>query len=274
MVKKYFYTTLLLVVVSALYTRGQNHRLTAGFGYSLHGYHAMNMNKFVNSFNTYYQVGMKKPFDNYQDYQFQGVQFNIGYRYLQFNKTSFSYYMGYSFSHSEQGNSVKIHNNTGYDLETAFSCHDFSLEAGVQIKSRFYMHGLVGLGIRDIQAKMWKVYQDGSRSMGYEYDINGWYQTNSFSWQFGGTLGFRIWHFMIPIKVWYEVPFTADNMLSLTDFDVNRYRNSELPNDYNQWLNSNVVKDENNRIPENDFMGLRIQAGIEFMIPFKKGTRL
>lgn len=248
----------------------QKHNFTVGFGYSYNGFNPQNMNKFFNSFNQYYTVGMKKPFDTLSSSSFQGYQFNIGWRYFDREKSSFSSYIGYAFGYSTNANSVKIHNNTGYDLESAFSCHDFMFEGGYQIQSRVFIHGLLGIGIRDIQAKMWKVYQDGSRSMGYEYDINGWYQTNSFSIQLGGSLGVRIWHFFIPFKIWYEVPFFSDNALSLTDFDVNRYRDNQLPNDYTQWLNSNVTIDENNRIPENDFMGLRIQTGIEFSIPFKK----
>jgi hypothetical protein len=260
----------LILWLTPAMVKAQKHGITVGAGYSLNTFQTENMNKLVNSFNDYYQVGLKKPFAGYDLGSMQGFNINIGYRYMKRETSGFSAYGGYMFGYSHNFNSVKIWNNTGYDMEMAFKCHDFLFEGGYQIKGKVFMHGFVGIGIRDIQVQMWKVYQDGSRSMGYEYDINGWYKTNSFSAQFGASLGFRVWHFFFPLRVGYEVPFFKDNTLQLTDFDVNRFRSHNLPNDYSLWLVSNISNDDNNRIPENDFMGLRIHFGVEFMIPLFK----
>ena len=75
----------MLVLMGAYTSLGlyaQSHGLTLGAGYSLNTFQTENMNKLVNSFNNYYQVGLKKPFSVYDLASMQGFNINVGYRYM------------------------------------------------------------------------------------------------------------------------------------------------------------------------------------------------
>lgn len=246
-----------------------SHGPILGIGYGFNGFTPDSLNLFVQSYNTYYEVGMKDPLPEYNFSNMHGINVSVGYRYMKRKKSSFSGLILYQYGYSSNTKRSKIWSNLGNELNLAFNTHEILLEGGYQIKGFFYMHALFGGIIRDVGIKSYTVYPDGSRSIGKEYDINGYYSGTSTTIQVGGSLGFRVWHFFFPIRVHYGFPLTDG--VPLVDYNADRFRQHEFPKDYVVFVSDvNGTQFETNNIPIESFSGLRLQFGVEFMLPFFK----
>lgn len=248
------------------------HGPTVGFGYGINGINTEHLNQFVNSWNTYYQVGMKQPLSEYSLATLNGFTFSVGYRYMKRHRSGFSAAFNYTYGYNSNTKRTVIWSNLGNDFNLEMYNHDFNFEGGYQIKGIVFLHALLGFSLRHVNMEAYTVYADGSRSMSTEYDINGFYQTDPNTVELGASIGARVWHFFIPFRISYGIPFNS-NMLSLYDYNSNDWRAAEFPSDWGAWVsNTSGIPDDNNRIPENDFAGLRFHLGVEFMLPLFKNA--
>ncbi|WP_461485787.1 hypothetical protein, partial [Pedobacter sp.] len=159
---------------------------------------------------------------------------------------------------------------SGYDFNYRAKNHDFIFELGYNIGGVLSINGVFGMGIRGNAMEVWKVYANGDRSFGYENDITGHYKTNSFTMDYGGSVGLKLWKFYVPIRVTYGSALFNKGESVLMDYSTNRYRINEFPHDFKQWIGSNTTYDETNSIGQNEFVGMKISVGLEFMIPLGK----
>jgi len=250
-----------------------SHGPFVGAGYAFNGFHTDNLNNFVRTFNDYYSVGMQQAFTEYDLSTMNGFYVSMGWRLMKRHRSGFSGAVAYNYGYNSNTKRSVIWTGSGYDLNLEFYNHDFLFEGGYQVKGLFFIHALLGFSFRHTDMEVWSVYPDGSRSMGYEYDINGFYQTEAINIELGGSLGFRCWHFFFPIRISYGLPFLPVG--ELIDFDANRWRSEYFPSDYNAWVNDPAGGNEQDyRVPDADFSGLRIQFGVEFMLPLFKNAGL
>lgn len=185
-------------------------------------------------------------------------------------KKGFNLAMIYMYSKNGYDNHSTLAQKSGYELNYKAKNHDFIFEMGYNIGGLVVINGIFGMGIRTNSIDMWKVYANGDKSFGYENDITGHYKAPSFTTDLGGSIGLKLWKFYIPLRVTYGTALFSSSESVLTDFDTNRYRSSEFPNDFKQWINSNTTYDENNKIGQKEFVGMKISVGLEFMIPLGK----
>lgn len=261
----------LLFCLLPLQTDAQySHGPVVGLGYSINGFHADGLNNFVTTYNDYYQVGMQQALNEYGFTTMNGFNFSLGWRFMKRHKSGFSGDVLYTYGYNSNTKHTVLWNNTGNDFNVEFYSHDILFEAGYQIKGLFFIHGTFGFMFRHTNMEVWQIYQDGSRSMGSEYVFPGFYQADPISIELGGSFGFRAWHFFFPIRITYGLPFIGSD-LTLYDYNSNSLFPADFPRDFQVWLNSYGVINESNTIKEDDFMGLRLSFGVEFMIPaFKK----
>lgn len=263
--KKIYYTFLLQLCCIGTYAQ---HHLVLGLSGTQHQIKTGELNNFVSTFNDYYQANGFKPLSDFKA-NMQGIGFSAGYRLTAPN--SFSLAMLYMFSKNAQDNHTTLALKSGYELNYRAKNHDFIFELGYNIGGLVILNGVFGIGMRSNTMQVWKVYANGDKSLGYENDINGHYQTPSFTMDYGGSIGLKLWRFYIPVRVTYGSTMFGKNSESiLTDFDTNRYRSNEFPKDYKLWLSSNTSYDETNSIGQNEFVGMKISVGVEFMIPLGK----
>lgn len=239
-------------------------------GYGFNGFHTGTLNNFIQSYNTYYTIGLKEALPEYSFSNMHGFNLGMGYRYMSREKSGFVGSFMYQYGYAGNKKRSRIWNNSGSEMHLQFHTHNILFEAGYQVKGIFFMQGILGFMIRDVNLPFRTVYPDGSVSMGNEYDINGFYKVSTNSLLLGGSLGFRYWHFFFPVRIYYGIPLFTDR-LPLIDYDAFRFRQNEFPNDFNVFVNDvSGTQFETNIVPQEDFMGLGLQFGIEFMIPIIK----
>lgn len=242
---------------------------TVSMGYGFEKFNTDNINHFINTYNEFYSLGIKsplKPFD-----LMHAFHFNAGFRYMPRQKSSFSWGFWYQYSYAGDKTQSKLWNNAGNRFLLEFHSHDIMAEAGYNIKGKAFIHFLTGMLFRKIQLWSHTVYPDGSLSLANEYDINGYYQNSTNGFYVGGSVGARVWHFFFPLRIFYTFPGFTDQLPTI-DYDLtNRFRQNEFPRDYQVFVNDiSGTQFETNIIPQEDFLGLRVQLGVEFMIPVFK----
>lgn len=243
------------------------HHLIVGVNGTQHDIKTAKLNNFVSTFNSYYQANGFVPLTDFSS-KMRGLGFSTGYRLM--GKEGFNLGMIYMFSKNGQDNSTTLATKSGYDFNYRAKNHDFIFELGYNIGGLFTINGVFGMGIRGNAMEVWKVYANGDRSFGYENDITGHYKTNSFTMDYGGSVGLKLWKFYVPIRVTYGSALFNKGESVLMDYSTNRYRSNEFPHDFKQWINSNTTYDETNSIGQNEFVGMKISVGLEFMIPLGK----
>lgn len=262
--KKINLICLLTLITSASYSQ---HRFILGIGKSQNTIKTGELNSFASTFNEYHQGNGFIPLSDFKP-KMQPLNFSGGYRYMKNN--GFSLGMIYMYSKDQQDNSTTLISKTGYDFHYSAKNHDFMFEIGYNIGGVITINGLGSLGIRNNTMQIWKVYANGNRSFGYENDLPGHYQTLTTHLDVGGSVGLKLWHFYIPLRVTYGMPIFSDGSSGFIDYDTQRFRSNELPKDYIKWATKPMEYDSKNIISQNEFTGMRIHLGIEFMIPLGK----
>jgi hypothetical protein len=241
-----------------------------GFGYGFNGFNTEGLNTFVRTHNNYLPSAVKQPFNDYGFSSMRGFYGAAGMRFMRRDKGGGVWGVFYQWGSARHRNSSHFTNGRGRELDLRFSTHDVMVEGGFQIKGIAFLEALVGMMIRKVGLYSHILYADGSRSLGTEYDLNGYYHVTEAAPYVGGAIGFRIWHFFFPLRIMYSFSVFGHEA-SLTDFDVMRFRQTEFPRDVGVFIQDVMgEKFETNRVPQSDFNGLRVQFGVEFMMPLFK----
>lgn len=155
--------------------------------------------------------------------------------------------------------------------------NDFVFDVGYAGKNIILTASMAAM-LRALNVEYATIYQDGSRSLSNEYDLNGFYELYASNVMLGGSLAFRFGRVLIPIHVLFPTQIVPDlDDVKLLDYSVSRYRANEFPVDYPAWVTNKIptteaerlAKDANS-IPETALQGMRIIVGVEFLIGKKK----
>jgi hypothetical protein len=267
--KKYFLWAWLLLIPAIVSDAQISHGPTIHFGYQGSGIKPAEMNRFVSTFNQHYEGVIPKPLKAYSVFPSHGFNAGIGYRFFKRESGGVTGYVGYSYAQTRNRNTATFKNRLGYDFGMKFRDHFFYLEAGAGIRGRFFVNGCLDFLFRKTTIRSSTVYQDGTKSIGSEYDINGMYTGTTNAFAPGISLGGRVWHFFIVSRLLYTVPLIKSS-LYLTDYSVLRMRSHDFPQDFEGFLVDVTGENQENGIKSDGFNGLLFQLNIEFMIPIKK----
>jgi hypothetical protein len=256
---------LITYCICCFYFANAQHKIIVGGGTALNSFKTTELNSFIHSFNAYFDAPNFVPFDEFNS-KMQSISGKIGYRYFPYSGLTFG--MHYAFGKGQNSNHSTLAVKSGYELLHKVKRNDFGFEVG-RNQRFFNLSGLMGINSATHAIQIWKVYANGDKSMGYEDDLNGNYVVDAYNLDIGGSLGLKLWHFYVPIQVTYGLPFfTKGNVF--VDHDTYRFRSNELPNNYGKWRQDYDKYDETNSIGNKDLVGLRVQVGLEFMIPLGK----
>lgn len=247
----------------------QNSGLVILGGYQASGTKTADLNRFVSSFNAYYHGVIPSPLSEYKMVQSHGYNVGGGYRYLNRERTTFSFFGGYAFASAFNRNSATFANGIGMDFAHKMRDHQIFLETGVGIKGVVFINACLDFMFRKTSLRSATVYQDGTKSIGGEYDINGMYTGTTNAFAPGISVGGRVWNFFLTGRVLYTLPFLK-TPLYLTDYSAWRYRSHNFPQDFGEFIADVDGSNQENGINANNYNGLLIQLNLEFMIPFGK----
>ena len=241
------------------------HKIIFGAVAGMNTFKTKELNSFIHSFNDYFEAPNFVPFKDFKG-NMHSISGKVGYRYMPSEGLSFGIH--YAFGKGKNSNHSTLAVKSGYELLHQIKRNDFWFEIG-RSQRFFNLSGVLGINRASNTIQIWKVYANGDKSMGYEDDLNGNYMLDAYSLDIGGSLGINVWRFHVPIQVTYGLPFfTKGNVF--VDHDTYRFRSNELPKDYGKWRQDYDKYDETNSIGNKELVGLRLQVGLEFMIPFGK----
>lgn len=131
-----------------------------------------------------------------------------------------------------------------------------------------FVGGVVDVVLRGERLRVRTVYADGSESLGTDMLLNGVYHgttsANEVGLVAGIALGDRV---VIPVR-WYLARFVpAEDAFSdpLNDEDVYEH-NSAFPRDFGRFTRDRLGLDFDNALGGNDFLGRRLQVGVEIRL--------
>lgn len=260
--KKLYHFLLLICITTSSYAQ---HHFILGVGKSRNNIKTDELNSFTSTFNDYHKGNGFVPLNNFKA-TMEPLNFSGGYRYMKDN--GFSLGMIYMYSKKTQQNQTTLMSKTGYEFNYKGYSNDFIFELGYSIGGIITINALGSLGISNNHMQIWKVYANGDKSLGAENDLPGHYKAVTTHADLGGSIGLKLWKFYFPLRVTYGMPVFSKGELGMTDFDrTHRYRNNEMPKDYKQWATNAMDYDPDNFISGDQFTGIRIHLGVEFMIP-------
>lgn len=246
-----------------------NHGPTLHVGYQASGINPGDLNTFAETFNAHYAGVIPVPLKSYSALPAHGFNAGVGYRLFNRERTGFSAYLGYAYAQAMHKNRAVFQNNLGYEFGLKLRDHYVHFEAGAGIKGRVFINACASFILRKTTMRSQTVYQDGTKSVGNEYDINGIYTGTTNAIAPGISVGGRIWHFFITGRALYSLPLFK-SPLYLTDYSVLRYRSHDFPKDYGVFNTDVTGMDQENGLSANGFNGVVLQINLEFMIPIKK----
>lgn len=220
------------------------------------------LDTFVNSWNTYYSFNMKKDYSTWKKtYLSKGFEGSIEY----YKTSMFSLHMfgSMGMNWGKQVNESVLWNNFTHKLSIHY--RDVPVLGGIGAKlGPVFIDYSIGANFRNAALHSTVTYPDGSTSMGYEMDILGYYESSIPKYLHGVNLSLRILRLQLTARALFPLKnkMVADNLM--VDYDVNRFRQSEFPVDFNIFVNEVMTVNEENMLKATNLHGSIIQfsAGI------------
>jgi hypothetical protein len=234
------------------------------------GFQTEGLNTFKKSYNDYYALGMKNPFDMYGNLPQTGFQYGVDIVFMKEKENGFFFRSGLLFSNSKSVSSCTIWNNYRNDIVLKF--HDWQVPAdiGYSIKGIVAFYLAMDISMRKTRLEYWQYYPDGSKSVGNEFDMNGVYTATVPVFNYGGGMVLRYKRFTIPVR--YTLGRTIFNVekVPLTDYDANQFRSNSFPLDYSKYQSDILGEDQDNAIFKDEMGGGTFTIGINYLIPITK----
>ncbi|MCB0637955.1 MAG: hypothetical protein KDC54_15105 [Lewinella sp.] len=237
-------------------------------GYEYSEFTGSDFNDFVRNYNAYYGGNMKSPMDTLALTASSHPEMGIGVRYYSGENFGFSTSLILNYGQRKFGTESTFAN----DIVTAadFRVRDWTaqIDLGIHIKKVLFLHGHLAGRFRRSVLDLGYYYQDGSYSLGNEYDILGVYQANTTTLDVGGGLGLKLGPVFIPVSISFPTnAFSDDGLLTLMDFDKRQIRWNDLPRDFETWVNDPASLDlDEGFVRAQSFRTWRINIGIELLI--------
>ncbi|MEM6262927.1 MAG: hypothetical protein AAGI38_10500 [Bacteroidota bacterium] len=226
------------------------------------------INDFFQSYNAYYGSNLETPFSIMRAADFTHNNVGMGIRMGTGRNFGFASGLGMTYGRIRNQN-VSVFRN-GIGTETELTTRDWTLtfDMGVRIKSILFLQVHMAGRFRKNILEMGYRYQDGSYSLGDEYDILGIYEAPTTTLDLGASAALRIWKLYIPISISWPTNFASDeNLLTVTDFEKRQIRWTDLPRDFETWADDPANLDlDNGFVRANSFRSPRVTIGVELII--------
>lgn len=226
------------------------------------------INDFYRNYNAYYAGVIPQPFDTLNPTVFSHPNLGASVRFASGDPVGFYTGLSMVYGRTSFDQQAKFQNNL--ITNTGFNVADWNLQidAGLIFFRVLTLEGLVAARSRKTFMEIGYTYQDGSYSVGNEYDILGVYQASTTTLDWGLAAGLRLGRLYIPVSISFPTNMLSDDgLLTLTDFDETQVRWSDLPRDYQTWANDPVNMDlETGFVRAQSFQSMRINVGVEFAI--------
>lgn len=251
-------------------------QLTLGFGYEIDGFDAeTGLNNFARTYNDYMENILEEPLRQMGAFSMKGLYGSMGYR---MTSPGFTLAANVAYGESHYTNTAQLTLGLGQEHDLRFSDVNFLFSGGPVFAKTIFLEGLINIGLRNSTLEVATLYPDGSRSLSYEYDINGVYTGFTPCYELGGSLGVRLGRILVSARITRAFPFLEGdpelaNISTLQDADTNRFRSNDFPRDFGKWVDAVNYYDETNAVFANELRGTRIAVSVEFFLgkPFKKG---
>ncbi len=223
------------------------------------------LDTFSASWNRYYKVNMK------QDYAMWNSTtttpgFEVAFDFYNPSKVSFHMLFSVGAYWGKQVNKSILWNNYVHELDLRFNDVPVMFGMGPQIKGFLFIDYLFGAQFRTTSLKSTVTYPDGSRSMCYEMDILGFYESTAPTFAHGVAVSVKIWRLMVSARWTFPIKTALNSETHLMDFDVNRYRQSEFPVNFETFSNNTLVYDEANMLNETPLHKSILNLSLKFVI--------
>lgn len=249
----------------------QSLKFSLGYGGSMDKANFEPFNSFFTSFNTAAGANLKSPFalipaSSIVTHGVRGGLFlddsKFHTRFFLQTRSNKSLTRGMTFASGLKNECIIEYKN-----------NDFVFDVGYAGKNILLTGTMVGQ-FRVLNVEYATIYQDGSRSLSYEYDLNGYYNLNASNILLGGTVAFRFGRVLIPVQILFPTQIVPDlSEVTLLDYDVSRWRSSDFPKDYAAWSANKIptteaerLAKEANSINETDMLGMRVLVGVEVLL--------
>lgn len=226
------------------------------------------LNDFYRSYNEYYSSVLPAPFDTISHTEFSHPNVGAGIRYFTGEKVGFTsgLFMTYGRSRFSQQSVFRSNLTT----ETKFETRDWTLQydLGIHIRRFLLIQGHLGGTFRKTVLDLGYIYQDGSYSIGNEYDILGVYIARTNTLDMGASVTLKLGRVLIPVSMTWPTPWISDdNLLTLVDFDKRQIRWKDLPRDFETWADDPPNIDlDNGFVRARSLRFTRFTVGLELML--------
>ncbi|MBR9921598.1 MAG: hypothetical protein GYB31_12235 [Bacteroidetes bacterium] len=225
------------------------------------------LNDFFNSYNAYYAGVIPQEFDTLSPHEFSHPAFGAGLRFLMGEgNIGFSSGLLGTYGYAKRTRNAVFQNDIETELAMRVRDLNIQFEVGMYFFQRVFIHGHITGRFRKTVADLGYYYQDGSYSLGDEYDILGVYSGLTTTVDLGGSVGLKLGPVYIPVSVSFPTQFASDDgLLTLIDYDVRQIRWTDLPRDYGQWVDDPVNMDPfNDFVRMNSLQSFRINIAVEY----------
>ena len=230
------------------------------------------LNDFFTSYNDYYQSNLTSSFDSLRAGDFGHFNYGGALR-AQIGDEKIAFCSGFLFTYG-QANAIRsaAHLN-GIKAQTDFKVNDYMGQFDIGFK--LYIIQLsthMAARYRKTQMAFGYYYQDGSYSIGNEYDILGVYLAETITLDVGFSIGLKYKRWYVPLSWSYATDaFSDDGLLTLVDSEKRQIRWRDVPRDFEQWAtdptNMNL---ETGFVRSKSLRSNRITLGIEYSLMYDR----
>lgn len=226
------------------------------------------LNDFFQSYNAYYGVNMKQPFDTVATSGLSHAGWGMGMRFLSGDNAGFATGIFLTYGSKSIRNESIFANNLLTRTDFRVKDYNCQVDVGFHLKRFLLIQGHLSARVRESLFDLGYVYQDGSFSRGNEYDILGVYHGSTITLDVGASAGLKLGPVFIPVGISFPTNMVPDDGLStMLDYDITRIRWNDLPRNYQMWADDPVNFDPfEDAVRTQSFRSVRINIGVEIWL--------
>lgn len=236
--------------------------------YSFSRFDTGDMNGFVNSFNAFWGDDLSAPYQEFTGTEFSHPSFGAGFRFISTGKVGFSGGTGFLWGRDRHRHQATWKN--GVVNELFFKTRDVQWNAttGMHFGNKVFLEFTYGGHFRKLFMEHATIYQDGSRSLGSEYKLNGLYSSLVSSFEWGWQAGVRFGSLMVfarGVNPLANFP-PAKNLVTHQDYDTAHYPPNDFPSDYELYATDFIgFVEQDKGVKADSFEGPRFTIGVEWI---------
>lgn len=227
------------------------------------------MNDFFRSYNDYYAGNIPQTFDTIAAGELSHGGWGGSIRYFG-NGDKVAFQSGLVITHGSKEVFREAVFRNGITTRADWKVKDLNVQydIGMSLYKTLTLAGHMSGRFRFSEIAIGYFYQDGSYSLGDEYDILGVYSANTTTLDFGFSAGLKIKRLYLQLGVSYPTnAFSDDGLLTLLDYDERQIRWLDIPRDYRTWAEDPANIDlETGFVRANSLRATRINFGLEFFL--------